>query len=356
VNIVITSPQYTGAEMGAVTDAWLADVAFQDTQNTVTVDDSAKRLTLEGVHVTHTVTHTGDRMADFGLSGTQLLLDNCSSDGTGEWPLVTQGEVSGPIVALNFTSGQAAGIGPHQRWAVGLLTDNASLPNAPNNPDGGATGISYSDRGNHGSGQGWAMGWGVAWNVTTPYLVVQQPPGGQNWCIGCVGAQITATEAGSGKPVPDGVFESLGTKVTPNSLYLAQLCDRLGPAALTAIGYTPMDCAVPGTGGPGGDDASTGVPPGGDDASPPVGGDDASPGDDSGSAPPPPGHEGGAGSSSGTSGGGSSGSTGDAFARSQPAGCGCTLAGLTRTRHAWLLALGALIGVGARRRRKRGDG
>jgi hypothetical protein len=85
-------------------------------------------------------------MADFGPSGTQILVSNSSSDGTGEWPLLTQGEVSGPIVALNFTSTQQAGIGPHQRWAVGLLADNASLPNAPNNSDGGATGISYSDR------------------------------------------------------------------------------------------------------------------------------------------------------------------------------------------------------------------
>jgi hypothetical protein len=76
---------------------------------------------------------------------------------------------------MNFTSTQQAGIGPHQRWAVGLLTDNATLPNAPANSNGGATGISYSDRGNHGSGQGWAMGWGVVWNVTTPYFVVQEP-------------------------------------------------------------------------------------------------------------------------------------------------------------------------------------
>ncbi|HLQ50319.1 MAG TPA: hypothetical protein VK129_02405 [Terriglobales bacterium] len=159
VNVDINSPQYTGASFSAVIDSWMQDVAFQDTQNTVTVSNTGKRLTFDNVHVTHTVTHTGDRMADFGLSGTEIFVNKSSSNGTGEWPLLTQGRVTGPIVALNFSSTQAAGIGPHQRWAVGLLTDNASLPNAPNNPDGGATGISYSDRGNHGSGQGWAMGW-----------------------------------------------------------------------------------------------------------------------------------------------------------------------------------------------------
>ena len=104
VDVIISSPQFTGAELGAVADAWLSDLVFQDTQNTVTVDDSTKRVTIDDVHVTHTVNHTGDRMADFGLSGTQILVNKSSSNGTGEWPLVTQGEVSGPLVVLNFSS------------------------------------------------------------------------------------------------------------------------------------------------------------------------------------------------------------------------------------------------------------
>lgn len=243
VNVDINSPQYTGASYSAIIDSWMQDVAFQDTQNTITVSNTGKRLTFDNVRVTHTVTHTGDRMADFGLSGTQIFVNKSSSNGTGEWPLLTQGRVTGPIAVLNFSSTQQAGIGPHQRWAVGLLTDNATLPNAPNNVSGGATGISYSNRGNHGSGQGWAMGWGVAWNVTTPFFVVQEPPGAHNWCIGCVGSESSGTA--QGQPVPNGIYESLGTKVTPNSLYLAQLCDRLGPTALTNIGYSSAGCTVP---------------------------------------------------------------------------------------------------------------
>jgi hypothetical protein len=237
VNVDINLPQFLGLSMNAVMDAWVSDVLFQDTQNTVTIGGTVKRVTLDNVHVNHTVVHTGDRMTDFGLSGTQALFNRCSSDGDGEWPFVTQSRVSGPSVVLNFTSTQQAGIGPHQRWAVGLLTDNATLPNAPANSNGGATGISYSDRGNHGSGQGWAMGWGVVWNVTTPFFVVQEPPGAHNWCIGCIGKELTATEAGSGVTVPNGIYESIGVKVTPNSLYLAQMCDRLGSAAVANIGY-----------------------------------------------------------------------------------------------------------------------
>jgi hypothetical protein len=248
VNVDINSPQYLGVSLSAVQDGWMQDVVFQDTQNTVTIGNTARRLTLDNVHVTHTVVHTGDRMADFGISGTQIFVNKSSSDGTGEWPLLTQGRVTGPIVALNFNSSQQAGVGPHQRWAVGLLCDECTLPNAPNNVNGGATGINYSDRGNHGSGQGWAMGWGVAWNATTPFLVVQEPPGAHNWCIGCIGQESSGTEPGSGKPVPNGIFESLGAHVAPASLYLAQLKDRLGNAAIANIGYGDFSLsATPGS-------------------------------------------------------------------------------------------------------------
>ena len=353
VNVPIASPQYRGAELDAVLDGWIDDVAFQDTQNTIVVGNAAKRITIRNVHVTHTVDHTGDRMADFGLSGTQVLVDQSSSNGTGEWPLLTQGEVSGPIVALNFSSSQLAGIGPHQRWAVGLLTDGATLPNAPNNPDGGATGISYSDRGNHGSGQGWAMGWGVAWNVTSPYLVVQQPPGSNNWCIGCIGKEVTAVEAGSGKMVPNGIFESLGTKVTPNSLYLAQLCDRLGTAAVEAVGYTANDCAVAGGGSadggtPLGDAGSPGPLPGVDAGAEPPGG--MGPGSTSGGS-----SGGGGGSGSSGGGGGSTNGASSGSATAASSGCACTVAhsGGVASLPAWPTSVGVLGLAIARRRRRR---
>jgi len=155
-----------------------------------------------------------------------------------------QSRVTGPIVLLNFYSTQAAGIAPHQRWGTGMLADNAVLPDAPRNPNGGATGIAYQDRGNHGSGQGWAAGWSVAWNVTTPYFVVQKFPGGTNWCIGCVGTKVSTGSSEVTGNVPDGDYDSLGSLVTPNSLYLAQLAERKGPAALAAICYGDFSLAA----------------------------------------------------------------------------------------------------------------
>src|SRR5262249_25115171 len=40
----------------------------------------------------------------------------------------------------------------------------------------------------------------------------------------------------------NGTFDSLGAPVTPSSLYLAQLGERLGPSALTNIGYDSSGC------------------------------------------------------------------------------------------------------------------
>jgi hypothetical protein len=66
---------------------------------------------------------------------------------------------------------------------------------------------------------------------------VQEFPGGENWCIGRVGQKVSATETGSNKLIPDGPYDSLGALITPSSLYLAELEERLGPAASANIGY-----------------------------------------------------------------------------------------------------------------------
>jgi hypothetical protein len=233
VDAPITDPQYTVLQLNDVIDAWVQNIVVQDTQNSIVVGDQAKRVTLQNVSIAHTIPHTGDGMADFSISGTQTLVDRCSSNGSGSWPVVTQGQETGPIAVVHFTSDQPSGISPHQRWATGLLADVSQFPNSPK----GTPGVAFWDRGIHGSGQGWTVGWGVAWNVSTPFVLVQQPPGSENWCIGCTGAVVVLAPAGSATTPPNGAFESSGVPVSPPSLYLAQLCDRLGAQAVMNIGY-----------------------------------------------------------------------------------------------------------------------
>ncbi|HSC39972.1 MAG TPA: discoidin domain-containing protein, partial [Chitinophagaceae bacterium] len=90
-----------------------------------------------------------------------------------------------------------------------------------------------------GSGHGWTMGWAVAWNCIAKTYIIQNPPGALNWAIGCIGSrQQTARLFDSSPILAEGVFESYGKPVAPQSLYLAQLSDRLGGPALANAGYT----------------------------------------------------------------------------------------------------------------------
>jgi len=223
----ISEPQFTVLRMDAVEDAWARDLDIHETQNGIVIGASAKRVTLANVSITHSAAHSGSAApADFSLQGTQILLDRCRVAGEGVWPVVTQSEATGPIVVLNF-SADHRGVAPHQRWATGLLVDGGKFPGATEKTPG----IAFANRATTGSGQGWSIGWAVAWNVVSPFVLVQQPPGALNWCIGCVGKPVTAAST------PNGIFDSTGKFVEPASLYLQQLRDRLGPDAVRSIGY-----------------------------------------------------------------------------------------------------------------------
>jgi hypothetical protein len=222
----VGSPRAAGndfhfAELGAVSDAWVRDVVAHDFTSGYVVRDTARRITIEDALVSHTPVDyfTAAAPSDFNIDGSQVLIHRGGSRGANKiFYYSTAGNVVGPNVVLGFSgSGMRSHVQPHQRWATGLLVDGTSLD------DGN---IEYINRGNLGSGHGWTMGWGVIWNSTASTIRVEQPEGAANWAIGSRGAQ-----AGNG------TFESHGTPVVPRSLYLAQLCARLGPAALAALGY-----------------------------------------------------------------------------------------------------------------------
>jgi hypothetical protein len=226
-DVPITAPQYTALRMDAVEDGWARDLEIQETQNGVEIGPGAKRLTLTNVHITHSAAHSGSAApADFALQGTQILLDRCRVTGEGTWPVATQSEATGPLVVLNFTADHG-GVAPRQPWATGLLVDGGKFPGGTERRPG----LVFSNDATAGSEHGWAIGWAVAWNVSSPFLLVQQPPGALNWCIGCIGTPVTIGGT------PNGIFDSSGKMVVPASLYLHQLHDRLGPDVAQNIGY-----------------------------------------------------------------------------------------------------------------------
>lgn len=228
-----TQPHFSALRLNGE-DCWARDVAIDETMNSVGV--GGRQITLQDVSVHRKAKHQGaSKPAEFAPNGTQVLLDRCSVTADNVWFVATGAGVSGPIVILNCTFLGNGRSEAHQRWSTGMLYDNCRAP------DGG---FEMRNRGEMGSGHGWAMAWGVMWNCTAKEFLVQNPPGALNWLIGCVGhSGVAPRPFGSGANLPGGVEDSPGTPVAPRSLYLTQLAERLGPPALRAIGYASTDPA-----------------------------------------------------------------------------------------------------------------
>ncbi len=219
---------YSGVQI-AGDDCWVKDVYFEETMNTT--KETGKRITLQEVVVKHTYPNLGaSKPTDFSIESTQILLDRCEITGDNMYFVWTASLDPGPNVLLNCTfRGRGSRIQPHMRWSTGMLVDNCSVP------DGG---IDFANRGVAGSGHGWTMGWAVAWNCLAKTYVIQTPPGSANWAIGCIGQRDqTARYFDTAPLLPEGFFDSHGAPVAPQSLYLAQLSQRLGPQAIKNIGY-----------------------------------------------------------------------------------------------------------------------
>jgi len=226
-----TQELYTAIRL-AGEDCWVRDVIIDETMNSVSV--GGRRITLQNVTVNRKALHVGaSKPAEFAPNGDQILLDRCSVNADNVWFAATGSGHSGPIVFLNCAFAGDGHIEGHMRWSTGMLLDNCSLP-------GG--GIDFKNRGAMGSGHGWGMGWAVAWNCVAKSYVIQQPPGAWNWAIGCIGQrELLPRPFDSAPTLPEGTFDSFGTPVSPQSLYLAQLAERLGMNALRNIGYSSAE-------------------------------------------------------------------------------------------------------------------
>ncbi|MBN1361547.1 MAG: DUF4982 domain-containing protein [Sedimentisphaerales bacterium] len=222
-----TEAPYTAMRINGE-DCWARDILIEETMNSVSV--GGRRITLQRVAIHRTVPNVGaSKPAEFAPNAGQVLLDRCSGNGDNIWHVATGGRQAGPIVLLNCTFQGNGHIEGHQRWTTGMLLDSCQVPEG---------GIDFKNRGSMGSGHGWGVGWAVAWNCVAKTYVVQQPPGAVNWMIGCIGENVpTARPFGREPTLPLGTSDSPGKPVAPQSLYLAQLAERLGPQAVRNIGY-----------------------------------------------------------------------------------------------------------------------
>ena len=231
-SVEITDPNFSAVRINSAQDVWLRDVSADETVNSVAVGRQVRRATVQRVSIRHTTRTKGAAApSDFSCDGSQVLFDRCAVTGSGLFYFSTGAKAVGPIVLLNCTFDGNGSIQPHQRWATGLLVDNCKVPTGN---------IELMNRGYLGSGHGWTIGWSVVWNSSAKSLLIQRPPGSMNWAIGCAGEQKLKARPGDAKGVdalPQGIVESPDVPVTPASLYVAQLIERLGPAAANVVGY-----------------------------------------------------------------------------------------------------------------------
>jgi len=154
---------------------------------------------------------TGSRRYSFNNNGQLNLFMNChTTDGRHDY--VTGARTNGPNVFYNCTAAKThADIGPHHRWSSGTLYDNITT-------DGE---ICIQDRGNWGSGHGWAGVTQVVWNSTVKRAAVQSPwVNGKNYCIGMKGEKYEGRLKGR----PDAEWEGQNQDgLQPVSLYMTQL-------------------------------------------------------------------------------------------------------------------------------------
>jgi uncharacterized protein (TIGR03435 family) len=226
-------------EINAAADSWVRNVAMIDTTEGVRMDFNSERVTLTLINVEQRKTVTSSaRPFHFAINGTQVLVDRATGTGDKVTYFATEPRQQGPVVILNSIFHGDGNLEPHQRWSTGLLVDNCAVP------DGG---IHLINRGIMGSGHGWTIGWGVVWNSIASDFIIQQAPGTITWAMGNRGpleSQGMPDDKGgrrNGIPLPSGIIESQGKPVSPQSLYLSQLAERLGPDALKNIGYSTTD-------------------------------------------------------------------------------------------------------------------
>ncbi len=163
----------------------------------------------------------GARRFTFALRGQLALVQRCHSDKGRHSFMTGQPSGSGNVFLDCRATSPFSSSEPHEQWANGTLYDNVQAP--------------LTARFWKNINIGWAGANTVFWNCEGDFLV-QKPPTAQNFSFGHRGVNAVVFNIPLQDPTKEnGHIESLDRHVSPRSLYLAQLRDRLGIAAVRQI-------------------------------------------------------------------------------------------------------------------------
>lgn len=199
---------WDGIKIGRNTEnTWVRNVTGSYFVWSLVSASGVKATVQDCVNLGHASHITGGRRYSFMINGQLNLVQRCSTR-QGRHEFVNQARTFGPNVfvdCIGYDSKSSAG--PHHRYAVGNLYDNV-------------TSTHYMEsrfRGGMGSGHGWAGTQTCFYNCRAPRFIVEAPPGGVSWVLGC------------------GTSREKGKRMTPPSLYYQQVKDRLGEEGLRRL-------------------------------------------------------------------------------------------------------------------------
>lgn len=200
-------------------NVWVRNMsAYHFVNSVVQTNAGTKWVTIQDVESWEPVSvRQGARRFIFHLQGQLALVQRCFSQKGRHSFVLQQSEASGNVF-LNCTAVNPYSTSePHNHWVNGILYDNVKAPLTARFWD-------YII--------GWAGANIVMWNCEGDFLV-QSPPGAKNYSFGHIGtASVIYNAPLQDLTKPRGFIESLDKHVTPRSLYLTQLKERLGMEAV----------------------------------------------------------------------------------------------------------------------------
>ena len=202
-----------GVRIDNAKNAWVRRIGFQHfAGGAVLLGAGTHSITVEDCISQHPVSEIGGyRRHTFFALGQLALFQRCYSE-QGRHDFSVGHCAAGPNAFVQCRAIEALGdSGPIESWATGVLYDNVRIDGSD---------LRLHNRWNSPPKVGWSAANCVLWQCRAAHVDCFRPPGENNWAIGC-----WATHQG------DGTIESINDFVRPQSLYQAQLRERVGREA-----------------------------------------------------------------------------------------------------------------------------
>lgn len=215
--------RWMSVTMEDVEDAWVRQVNFKHfAGSAVNLLATAKRITVEDCKSLSPVSEIGgQRRYTFLTTGQQTLFQRCYAK-NGYHDFAVGFCAAGPNAFVQCQSELPYSFsGAIDSWASGVLFDIVNV-------DGNA--LRFANLEQDAQGAGWSAANSVFWQCSAAKIDCYKPPTAKNWAYGSW-AQFGG----------DGFWENSNEHVRPNSLYYAQLSNRLGTDVLNHAYLLPVE-------------------------------------------------------------------------------------------------------------------